>query len=205
MAVGQSLRQTQAFSTEEAIMKRVRKFVLAAVVAAFVPATAHAAIVEFSGSATATATPGNNASCAPLFQGLATGTGTSSFGSFTYSHTACTTGATGPVTGTYLIDFNFDQFSGSFSGTSAATSTPGLFDLVFAYNILGGTGRFAGGTGSFNQIGTVDVRGGPPSRLSLNFSAVPEPATWAMMLFGFGAVGYSMRSRKTVYKTLQMA
>jgi hypothetical protein len=28
-------------------------------------------------------------------------------------------------------------------------------------------------------------------------AAVPEPATWAMFLMGFGAVGYSMRSRKT--------
>jgi hypothetical protein len=26
-------------------------------------------------------------------------------------------------------------------------------------------------------------------------SAVPEPTTWAMMLVGFGAVGYSMRKR----------
>jgi hypothetical protein len=34
-------------------------------------------------------------------------------------------------------------------------------------------------------------------------SAVPEPATWAMMLMGFGAVGYSMRRRKAGYKALQ--
>jgi hypothetical protein len=35
-------------------------------------------------------------------------------------------------------------------------------------------------------------------------AAVPEPATWAMMLFGFGAVGYSMRSRRRVgYKAPQ--
>jgi hypothetical protein len=27
-------------------------------------------------------------------------------------------------------------------------------------------------------------------------SAVPEPSTWAMMLIGFGAIGYSMRSSK---------
>jgi PEP-CTERM motif len=28
-------------------------------------------------------------------------------------------------------------------------------------------------------------------------AAVPEPSTWAMMLIGFGAVGYSMRRRRT--------
>ena len=33
-------------------------------------------------------------------------------------------------------------------------------------------------------------------------SAVPEPATWAMMLVGFGAVGYSMRKRPA-YKLAQ--
>ena len=27
--------------------------------------------------------------------------------------------------------------------------------------------------------------------------AVPEPATWAMMLFGFGAAGYAMRRKRT--------
>lgn len=27
-------------------------------------------------------------------------------------------------------------------------------------------------------------------------SAVPEPATWAMMLFGFGAIGFGMRRRR---------
>ena len=27
--------------------------------------------------------------------------------------------------------------------------------------------------------------------------AVPEPATWAMMLFGFGAVGFGMRRRRS--------
>src|SRR5205085_10702154 len=97
-----------------------------------------------------------------------------------------------------LIDFGIDQFSGNFTGTSAATATLGLFDLVFTYNINSGTGRFAGGTGAFNQVGTVDVRGGPPSRLSLNFSAVPEPATWAMMLLGFAGIGLTTRRQRTM-------
>jgi hypothetical protein len=33
--------------------------------------------------------------------------------------------------------------------------------------------------------------------------AVPEPATWAMFLMGFGAVGYSLRSRRTNYRFAQ--
>lgn len=177
----------------------IRQALLAGAIASTIAISgeAEAATVDFSGSATATAMVGPNAACAPApFQGIANGTGTSAFGNFTYSHTACTTGATGPVTGTYLIDFGIDQFSGAFAGTSAATSTTGLFDLLFTYTITAGTGRFAGGTGSFGEVGTVDVRNGPPSRLTLNFAAVPEPATWAMMLFGFGGIGIAMRRRR---------
>jgi hypothetical protein len=36
-------------------------------------------------------------------------------------------------------------------------------------------------------------------------SAVPEPTTWAMMLVGFGAVGFSMRRRKVGYGRVQAA
>lgn len=39
-----------------------------------------------------------------------------------------------------------------------------------------------------------DNRGG----VSLNVQAVPEPATWAMMILGFGAIGASMRRRQKV-------
>jgi hypothetical protein len=33
---------------------------------------------------------------------------------------------------------------------------------------------------------------------------VPEPSTWAMMLFGFGAVGFGMRRRKSEGKTARV-
>ena len=177
-------------------MYRAPLIAMALAVASTQAVPASAAVVPFSGTATATASVGVNAAC-PVFQGLASGAGTSSYGNFTYSHIACTTGATGPVTGTYIIDFGIDRFSGDFAGTSAATATMGLFDLLFTYNITDGTGRFGGGTGSFNQVGNVDVRGGPPSRLSLNFTAVPEPATWAMMLIGFAGIGLTVRRRQT--------
>jgi hypothetical protein len=32
---------------------------------------------------------------------------------------------------------------------------------------------------------------------NISFAAVPEPGTWAMMLLGFGAVGFAMRRRRT--------
>jgi hypothetical protein len=174
-----------------------RESLVAIAIAAAVPQAVSAAPIAFSGTATATAAPAANAACAPLFQGVASGTGTSAFGGFTYGHIACTTGATGPVYGTFTIDFGVDYFKGNFSGTSAATGTAGLFDLLFTYTITEGTGRFLNGTGSFNQVGTVSTVGGPPSRLTLNFTAVPEPATWAMMLLGFAGIGLAVRRRQS--------
>lgn len=40
--------------------------------------------------------------------------------------------------------------------------------------------------------------------LTVNVSAVPEPATWGMMLLGFGALGVSLRTRSQ-RKELQVA
>ena len=63
------------------------------------------------------------------------------------------------------------------------------------FGLSGGT--FTGVTINFGNLvnngATIqDIR-----QVSVNAaSAVPEPTTWAMMLVGFGAVGYSMRSRK---------
>jgi hypothetical protein len=37
--------------------------------------------------------------------------------------------------------------------------------------------------------------------IPVNTGAVPEPATWAMMLIGFGAAGYSLRRRRKILLT----
>ena len=42
-------------------------------------------------------------------------------------------------------------------------------------------------------------------RGSVNFTAVPEPAVWAMMLIGFGAIGASVRRRRTRVAVPQLA
>jgi hypothetical protein len=36
-------------------------------------------------------------------------------------------------------------------------------------------------------------------------AAVPEPATWAMMILGFGAIGYAMRGRRRVTVRIRAA
>lgn len=68
----------------------------------------------------------------------------------------------------------FNNVQGHLTAVSTSyTGTPG----AFATQADDGTTRY--GAGSFLA------------------SAVPEPGTWAMMLFGFGAVGYSLRRRKS--------
>lgn len=53
--------------------------------------------------------------------------------------------------------------------------TAGTYTLRVAGNRPGANGSYSG---------------------TLAFSPVPEPGTWAMMLFGFGAVGFGLRRRR---------
>jgi len=49
------------------------------------------------------------------------------------------------------------------------------------------------GTGAASLVGKT-----PSSLFAISSSAVPEPATWAMMLLGFGAIGSVVRRRRRV-------
>ena len=76
-----------------------------------------------------------------------------------------------------------DRVAFDFSGTT----NQGFFtinDNFFTVNQTTGVGLLIGGLGAQGITGITAV------------AAVPEPATWAMMLIGFGAVGYSMRKRQ---------
>jgi hypothetical protein len=60
-----------------------------------------------------------------------------------------------------------------------------------------GFARFAGS--NLSSVG-FETRANTPiiAGAAASVGAVPEPSTWAMMLFGFGAVGFSMRRRRTI-------
>jgi hypothetical protein len=79
------------------------------------------------------------------------------------------------------ITFNSDN--GALTAVSTTYSNPGTGG-VFATNADNGTTRY--GSATF----TV---------------AVPEPATWAMLLLGFGMIGFAMRKRSNVGTTVSYA
>lgn len=166
---------------------------------------AQADVLPFTGSLSARGVVTPDPSCAPSFRGVispATTIGTSPLlGAFTYAHTVCTAGAVGgPVVGSFSIDFGTDGFHGTLAGAASPTATPPLSDLNLLYTILGGTGRFLNATGTFTGLGTADPRV-RPSQIQLKFNgainapAVPEPGTWALLILGFGMVGWLLRRR----------
>ena len=84
----------------------------------------------------------------------------------------------------YMLDPNGENFF-AFEALNGETFTN------LSYNIVGGTAD------AIRQVRIASAEGGVP--------AVPEPATWAMMLMGFGAAGYAMRRRRQAAVLTQLA
>jgi hypothetical protein len=93
------------------------------------------------------------------------------------------------VPNVYDLQFYSSELGGGFSFTddlnytgntlfSGSTSDPVFSTGVFALS------DYAGNGGAYT-LSISSVRG-----------AVPEPASWAMMLIGFGGIGYSLRRKK---------
>ena len=90
------------------------------------------------------------------------------------------------------------------NGVDTGNTVPG-FSTLTAFSITSG---FVTGL-NFIDFFVTDF--GPPTALRVdalsgqaspaNGNPVPEPATWAMMLLGFGAVGFTMRRRRIVPAT----
>jgi len=90
------------------------------------------------------------------------------------------------------IDFSsilLDGFAFTNTSTDASTGTE-VWELLLPVSLLAGNHQI---TVNGNVVGT---RKAGSYVGNMNISPVPEPATWAMMLLGFGAVGFAMRRRR---------
>src|SRR3546814_5988087 len=66
------------------------------------------------------------------------------------------------------------------------------------FNAFNGT--FSSVTMTFTDGATVSDVGQFRLNAAPSVAAVPEPATWAMMMLGFAAIGFSVRRRKPVVR-----
>lgn len=76
------------------------------------------------------------------------------------------------------------------SGTALGTNTATFNGSFASLGLTRGTYNWTWGTGATADSFTVNI--GP----AVAPGAVPEPATWAMLILGFGAVGGALRRRK---------
>lgn len=122
----------------------------------------------------------------------------------------------GLASGGLFNNLEFNLFTGSSSAGLVSLALTDNAGQVFNFNNLAlGTGsNFFGfqGTGGESianvafttTVGIQDVRQIRLDQLA-GTSAVPEPATWAMMLLGFAGTGFAVRRRRAQGKLLQIA
>jgi hypothetical protein len=90
---------------------------------------------------------------------------------------------------------------GGNGGVLAGASGTGSFTLDFASAPVNGVFTLSDLFVRYQSVGPNQQQSGVGI-----VTSVPEPATWALMLMGFGAVGYSMRRRRVTARPMtQMA
>ena len=105
-------------------------------------------------------------------------------------------GDTGATSGTFDNQFQYDPtltFTSSVLDFSAVTDTDFSFSLVSIVRSLSVRTPDATALRSFNAQATGNFDSAP---LPVPFFAVPESATWAMFICGFGLMGATLRRRR---------
>lgn len=99
----------------------------------------------------------------------------------------------------FTTQFSLTFYDASFT-TAGASYTFGKPTPVapssaadFLYNAT-----FASTAGQYVRYTVLATNGPNPGLSNISFNAVPEPATWALMITGFGATGLMLRRRRTL-------
>ena len=165
---------------------------------------------QFIGSISNTNPPASaSGRCAPaaltvtISPMVGTVSGTSNLGAFvpTMSHCINPPLPTNYFDGLFSFDFGAGSaLIGTYSGVLSATGQAGVFANVQNFLVTGGTGTFLGATGVLTGVGTVTFAAGQApfsqERITGTIAAVPEPATWMMLILGFGLTGGHIRSQR---------
>lgn len=128
------------------------------------------------------------------------GAGTSNLGAFTTAESTCVNPVTG-ILSNGLFTFDFANGSTLFGTTSGLVILPpinGIAPNSLTFIITGGTGLFAGATGSLLVNGQVTFLPGGFTNNTFNINGtittVPEPTT--LLLLGPGLAGVVMKARR---------
>jgi len=154
--------------------------------------------IDFVNGAGGAASPGT-AGKIPTY-----GSGTGTFAGFT-----CMGGQCGTINDIANLVVGAQSITNFFSLTGGNNTSPINFDLTSISSINRADSQFL----TFRALGNIRYDGFDATPASFLFSAqgsnatsfsatalaaaVPEPATWAMMILGMGAVGFAMRRRKS--------
>jgi hypothetical protein len=89
---------------------------------------------------------------------------------------------------------NVDFTTASLNGANFTIGATGVVEFRYLTNQALSTGA----TNTLLISGLTGGNGSYAGTLEFAAAAVPEPATWGMMVLGFGAVGFAMRRRQAV-------
>jgi hypothetical protein len=195
----------------ESMMRTKARLAAACLAAMIAGSAAEAGTVTFTGSRMNVDAPGPAAArcgsrtTANIRPGPnSTSQGFSNLGNFVPILSHCIQLPLGASTPFDLGEFSFDfgggnVLLGTYSGVVNFAS-PGVFNINQTHIVTGGLGKFLNATGTFDSAGQLTFPGGRPTVAkmfsgTISAPGIPEPASWALMIAGFGLAGAAIRRR----------